>query len=281
MDSIFSYIDYRKFLKDYYHYEKERKPYFSFRFFSLQAGIKSPVFLKEVYDGKKNLSRNMIDKFSTAIKFKKREATYFKNLVHFNQAKTAEEKQEYYVVLKSMANLINQHVLKTEFFEFYDKWYTCVIRELITQFNFKNNYELLAASVLPAITVPQARKSVQVLLKLGLVEKQRNGTYNQVKKDITTGSEVASHVVRNHNRKMLELADNAIVNVPVDQRYCKGITMGITRGCYDLIVAETEAYKDRLLSIVDNCKEPDEVYELYVQLFPLAKKVKTAGGGGK
>ncbi len=223
----------------------------------------------------------MIEKFCAAIKFKQREATYFRNLVHFNQAKTATEKQEFYVVLKSMANLINQHILKTEFFEFYDKWYTCVIRELITQYNFKNKYELLAASVYPAITVPQARKSVQLLLKYGLIARQRGGTYIQVEKDITTGSEIASHVVRNHNRKMLELADNAIVNVPVDQRYCKGITMGITRQCYDLIVAETEAYKDRLLSIVDNCKEPDEVYELYVQLFPLAKKVTKTGEEGK
>ena len=61
MNSIFSYIDYRKFLKDYYNSEKESKLYFSYRFFSQKAGIKSPVFLKEVYDGKKNLSRNMME----------------------------------------------------------------------------------------------------------------------------------------------------------------------------------------------------------------------------
>ena len=137
---------------------------------------------------------------------------------------------------------------------------------------------MLAASVYPPITEPQARKSVQLLITLGLIKRKRDGTCVQTEKDITTGSEVASHVVRNHNRKILELADNAIVNVPVDQRYCKGITIGISREYYDLIVAETEAYKDRILSIVDNCKEPDEVYELYLQLFPLAKKAEKPGG---
>lgn len=279
MYPIFSYIDYRKFLKDYYNYEKKRIKNFSFRFFSQQADIKSPVFLKEVYDGKKDLSLKMIRKFCAALKFKKREATYFRNLVHFNQAKTAEEKQEFYIVLRSMADMVDQHVLKTGFFEFYDKWYTCVIRELITQNNFKNDYELLANSVYPSITVPQAKKSVQVLLRLGLIKVQHDGTYVQTEKDITSGSEVDSLIIRNHNRKMVELARNAVVNLPVNQRYCKGITMGITREYYDLIVAETELYKDRILSIANSCKEPDEVYELYLQVFPLGKKVKKKEGG--
>jgi len=272
MNSIFSYIDYRKFLKDYYNSEKESKSYFSYRFFSQKAGIKSPVFLKEVYDGKKNLSRNMIEKFCTALKCKQKEANYFRNLVYFNQAKTADEKQEFYAVLRSMIKHIEQHILKSDFFEFYENWYTCVIWELITQFKFKIDYERIAKSVYPAITVRQAQTAIKLLIRLKLIKKQPDGTYKQTEKDISTGSEVASHIIRNHNRKMLELADNAINNIPVNQRYCKGITMGINRTCYDLIVTETEAYKDRIISIVNNCKEPDEVYELYLQLFPLSKK---------
>lgn len=274
MESIFTYLDYRKYLKDFYKTEKESKKYFSYRYFSQKAGIKSPVFLKEVYDGKKNLSRKMIDKFNIALKFNKKESTYFRNLVQFNQATSSIEKQEYYVVLKSLVKSVDQHILKSDFFEFYDEWYTCVVRELITQKNFKSNYELLAKTIYPPITTLQARKSVQLLLKLKLIQRQEDGSYKQTKKDISTGSEVASHIVRNHNIKMLNLAEQAINEIPVTERYCKGITMGINKTTYDLILTETEAYKDRILSIVNNCKEPDEVYELYLQLFPLSRKVK-------
>lgn len=273
MDSIFTYLDYRKYLKDYYQSEKENKKYFSYRYFSQKAGIKSPVFLKEVYDGKKNLSRKMIDKFCLALKFNKKQSNYFRNLVQFNQATTAVEKQEFYIVLKSLVKSVDQHILKSDFFEYYDQWYTCVIRELVTQKNYKNDYALLAKLVFPPITTLQARKSVQLLLKLKLIQRQEGGSFKQTKKDISTGSEVASHVVRSHNIKMISLAENAISNVSVDKRYCKGITMGLNKETYDLILTETEAYKDRILSIVNNCKEPDMVYELYMQLFPLSKKI--------
>lgn len=272
MESIFTYLDYRSFLKDYYNSEKESKKYFSYRFFSQKAGVKSPVFLKEVYDGKKNLSRKMIDKFCLALKFNKKESDYFRNLVQFNQAKTSTEKQEFYQVLKSMVKSVEQHILKTPFFEFYDQWYTCVIRELITQTNYKHDYELLAKSIYPPITTLQARKSVQLLLELQLIKRTENGKFKQTKKDISTGSEVASHVIRNHNLKMISLAENSIQNIPIEERYCKGITMGIDKETYDLLVIETEAYKDRILSIVNNCKTPNRVYELYLQLFPLSKK---------
>lgn len=271
MDSILSYINFRDFLKDYYTEQKENFSYFSYRYFSQKAGIKSPVFLKEVYDGKKNLSSTMIEKFCKVLKFNAKETKYFRILVHFNQAKTSDEKQEYYTHLKTMVDTVEQHVLKSDFYVYYDKWYTSVIREIVTQMKYKNNLDELANKVYPPISRKEAKESLKLLVDLNFIKRNRKGYYEQTQKDITTGSEIASHIIRQHNRQMLKLADNAIENVPVDRRFSKGITMGIDRAAYDLILAETEAYKDRIISIVNNCKAPDEVYELYLQLFPLSK----------
>lgn len=272
MESIFSYIDYRKYLKEYYRFEKETKSYFSYRYFSQKAGIKSPVFLKEIYDGKKNLSKKMIEKFTAVLKFSPKEATYFRNLVHFNQATTSQEKQQYYTILKEMVQTVEQHILNDKLLTFYENWYTSVIRELITQSDYDGNETRLAQVVFPPITQQEARESIELLIKLGLIRHEADGRYVQTKKDVTSGSVVVSHLIRNHNQTMLDLAKRSIEEVSVDKRYCKGITLGINRACYDLIIAETEAFKDRVIGIVNNCKDPDEVYELYLQLFPLSKK---------
>ena len=46
MRDLFEYINYRRYLADYYRSRKEELPAFSYRYFCNKAGIKSPVFLK-------------------------------------------------------------------------------------------------------------------------------------------------------------------------------------------------------------------------------------------
>jgi uncharacterized protein (TIGR02147 family) len=95
MKPVFEYIDYRRYLRDYYAENKKSKKYFSYRYFSSRAGIKSPVFLKLIIENKRNLTRPMIEKFCKALDLNNKEALYFRHLVLFNQGKTAQEKQEH------------------------------------------------------------------------------------------------------------------------------------------------------------------------------------------
>ena len=53
MNKIYTYTDYRKFVKDYYLSKKKSIRRFSYRSFSEKAGFSSPNFIKLVIDGKK------------------------------------------------------------------------------------------------------------------------------------------------------------------------------------------------------------------------------------
>ena len=55
MKDIVEYTDYRKFIQDYYD-ERKRSSAFTWREFAHDAGFTSPVYLKYVCEGKKNLS---------------------------------------------------------------------------------------------------------------------------------------------------------------------------------------------------------------------------------
>ncbi len=109
MKSIFQYLNYRIFLKDYYTELKAEKKHFSYRYFSRRANINSPNFLKVVIEGKRNLSSKTIDKFAKAIGFNKSEAVFFRHLVLFNQAKTSSERRENFIILKEMAIHLQQN----------------------------------------------------------------------------------------------------------------------------------------------------------------------------
>jgi uncharacterized protein (TIGR02147 family) len=269
MKSVFEYIDYRRYLKDFYDFQKKTKKYFSYRFFAQKAGINSPILLKMVFDGKRNLSRKTLEKFIGGLNLKEKEAIYFRNLVLFNQAKSALEKQEHYRVLRSMAQQVPQYIMENDHFEYFDKWYFSAVREGLCQYDYCDDWDAIASSVRPAITPAQAKEAVAWLLRQGFVKKLKNGRYEQVHKAVSTRSEVRSLVVRNFNRKMIQLAERSLDEFPTSERYATGITVGLTREAYDILVAEIEAFRDRVVNIVDVLDTGDRVCQVNIQMYPL------------
>ncbi|MBN1130450.1 MAG: TIGR02147 family protein, partial [Chitinispirillaceae bacterium] len=274
-------FDYRAFLRDYYTFKKTQNRYFSYRFFAHKAGIKSPVFFKEVAEGQKNLSRSMIEKFSAALQLSEKEATYFKYLVLFDQAKTGKEKQEHYVVLRSMENAKSEKALNADQYDYFSTWYNVVIRELVTLFDFKDNFELLATTVLPPIRTREAKASVELLLKLGLIKKKPDGGYEQTDTAITAESGVASLAIRQFNKAMATHAVAAIEDFPKTERSVSGITIGISPAMYDIINAEMAAFKDRIVTLVSRDEKCDRVYQFNMQLFPMSRKRDVSPGNGR
>jgi uncharacterized protein (TIGR02147 family) len=272
MKAIFEYSDFRDFLRDYYTYKKKHSRYFSYRHFAKIAGIKSPVFFKEVAEGKKKLSNNMIQKFCLALQFNEKEASYFKHLVLFNQARTGKEKQEYYVVLRSLETVKSEKALNADQYDYFSTWYNVVIRELVMLYDFHGNFELLAAMVRPSIKAKEVKASVELLLKLGLLQKRPDGTYVQVDTAITIESGVAPLAVRQFNKAMAMHAVTAIDELPITERSISGVTVGISASMYDIINAEIASFKDRIVTLVSRDEKSDRVYQLNLQLFPLSKK---------
>jgi uncharacterized protein (TIGR02147 family) len=273
MKAIFKYIDYRHYLADFYAGKKSTTRHFSYRYFAHRAGIKSPVFLKQVIVGKRNLTRTMIEKFVAAIGLNKREAVFFRQLVQFNQAKTASEKQETYGVLLSMIEYVKERQLSGDHYRYFDKWYHSVIRELVCLRNFGDDFNAIARAVTPRIKPGEAEKSLRLLLRLNLVEKQKDGTCRQTDSAIASSDDMVALARRSFNSEMLRMAIAANETLPPSERNVSGITMGISRSCYDILLAEMTAFKERVKAIVNQDKASDRVYQLNLQLFPLSKEL--------
>ena len=271
MHSIFEYLDYRKFLADYYAFKKKMHRSFSYRSFNAKAGISSPVFLKLVIDGKRNLGLSSIEKFATALGLNKKESLYFRKLVLFDQSTTPDEKQEHYTVLRSMRNTVSEKLLNNSQYDYFSNWYNAVIRELVTLYDFKDNFQLLADSVRPAITPGEAKASVELLVKLNLLKKKEHGLYEQVNTAIATEGNIGLVAVRHFNRSMLLNALRAIDDVDRNTRHVSGLTIGISKSMYSIIDVEIAAFKERIVSLVNRDENSSGVYQLNIQFFPLSK----------
>jgi len=272
--SVFDYTDYRKYLADYYAAKKQENPTVSYNSLSIRAGFKNKGFLYNVMHGKKNLAKSSIVMISSALGHKKGEAEYFENLVFFNQAQDLKERNYFFEKVSAVraggGGKVTVQELRKDQYDFYSNWHHSAIRSLIGMHHIKDDYAWLAKNVYPRISLKQARKSVELLSKLGLIAKDHQGFYKLSNQDITTGQEVVSLAVLNFNKQAGELALRALEDLPKNKRNITGVTMGISQKTYDKICEEISDFRKRIVEMASEDKEADRVFQMNLQLFPMS-----------
>lgn len=133
-------------------------------------------------------------------------------------------------------------------------------------YGFKNDYTWLAKNVCPKITPKKARKSVELLEKLGLIKKQKEGGFVISDRSKTTEKEVASLAVLNYHLESAKLALEAIRHFPKEKRNITGMTLGISEKVYDEICEDIAEFRKK---IAEKDKEANTVYQLNFQFFPV------------
>jgi len=272
MKPIFDYMNYREYLDDMYKEKKEMGAFYSFRIFSQKAGFKSPNFLKLVIKGERNLSKESVFKFVKALKLNRNEADYFENLVFFNQSKTLEEKNSYLKKMMKYRKKSDPHKIEESEYKYYSAWYHPVVRELAAAADFKDDYKKLGKMVIPPITPLEAEKSVKLLLNLDFIRKVENDGYRLTEKSLTTGPTVRSIAVANYHKEMMKLASESIERFSSQEREVTSLTLTVSEDTVDTIKQRLKQFREDLLELTDGEKNPQQVVQLNLQLFPLSEK---------
>ena len=273
MKRVMEYQNFRLYVRDFYTERKIRSG-FTWRDFAKAAGYSSPVFLKLVCDGKANLSDVGIERVANAMGLVGADLQYFRALVNFNQEKDSSKKKVVFKELRAIAKENEMTLVGEDQYDYYESWINPVLRELVPQVPEATPAQV--ADMLAFDTqAAEVKKALKLLEKVGLLNKNADGSFEQSSKAITTGNiEVTSLSVREMHRQMGELAVRSLDEVPVNERDISGLTLGISESAYSRITKEIEDFRRRVASIVLQETEEDRVYRLNVQLFPLTKKFK-------
>lgn len=220
-------------------------------------------------NGERKLTSKMLGSFIKGLGLAESDARYFAILVNYNQSKNSAEKQQLLVQLRDLKRKVKQVLVTADYYEYYSKWYNIAIRELACIINWNDDYELLAKSIIPPIKKSDAHESVEFLITAGFLKKEGDH-YIQTEPAITSGSEVSSLSIRNYNKFMAELAQNAIEEFSPTERDIQSLTIGISQESFRLIKQETQEFLTRIIRIVDDDKCADQVYNMNIHLFPLS-----------
>lgn len=272
LDRLFEYDNYRFFLKDYFQVQKELKESFSHRYFARRAGFSSSGFFHHVIEGKRGLTEKSMEKMIKGLSLRGRKATFFKNLVLFNQAKELEEREKYFKVIDRIRKTSYIYKVKKKQFTFYEEWYHPVIRELAASKNWNGNFAALASLVVPAISAEKAKSSVELLENIGMIKKIDEGKYIQVQ-DAVTASDVPVVVTRKMRKDYLQLAEKAMEQLPLEERLISGVTVSMSRERFDKIVLKLDEVRQMILAdALEEDSQKQSVYQINFQAFPLSRE---------
>jgi uncharacterized protein (TIGR02147 family) len=272
MSTIYSYTNYRTFLKDFFSFKKESNPHFSFQVFANKAGIKARDHILRVMNGQSNLSYEGSIKFASAMDLSEKEVDYFVNMVLFNQAKSHDEQLSYFNKMSQICNATPAQRLRQDQYNYFAEWYYSALRSFLPLYNFNNNYGMIGKYLDPPISTLQVRKAIDLLCEMGLLTVDENGNYKVAVASLTAGDEVASMAINSFHRQSLELAIRSISKTPADQRDISGVTMSVSQKGFEKIKSEIQAFRKKIMSIAENDTEEDRVVQFNMQLFPLTKK---------
>lgn len=275
MISIFNYTDYRLFLKEFYQAKKEKNSKYSYRTFCRLAGIPSPSLYNDVASGKRNLTRKTIPAFIKGLHLNEEEGDYFSTLVLLNQSKSDKERQYLMESLKKFIPGFTRKTLPMNQLAYYSKWYHSAIRELCCLINWNGDYKKLARTLVPKITTAEAKKSIQLLIELGLIEKTKTGTYRQRDPHITTQNDLLPLSIRDLNRNFAAMGREAIDRFSPEKRDCSGLILGLSKNGYDQIKEEIKEFKRRIVRITHHDSDANQVYCMNMNFFPMSENTKT------
>lgn len=266
LPNIFEYINYREYLEDYYQMRKIWDDGFTHSYICYKIGQKnSRTFYNNIVKGRRDLSNSFINRFSELLELTTQETFYFRILVLYCQSKDAQEKELLFEQLVQLNNT-PEHRLEEESFEYYSHWYYSSVRALLDIYDFKSNYKQLSETLIPSITVEEAKRAIKLLKKLKLIEKNSNGYYKPTQNGITSGFKKNHHQVKKYQLQCLELAKLAVMDDDESAYKSSTFTVSISEKGYERIVERTTQYREEIDEIVNKDEdEDDRLYQINIQ----------------
>ena len=267
--NIYEYVNYRDYLRQYYESGKEHRSAFSYRFLARRAGFSSPNYYKLVMDGDRNIGPDSIEKFADALDLTDEERRFFADLVAFNQAEDVDERNEAFERIAARRRFRKARRIDQSMFEYLSHWYHPAIRELAARPDFEADAEWIGARLSPSVPTDKIADSLDLLFDMQLLVRDEKGEIHRGDPSLTTGHEVGSLAIGNFHRQMIERASESIESFDSEVRDISALTVCIDVAMVDDLKDRIHAFREKLLHLADDTDNPEAVYQMNVQLFPL------------
>jgi len=274
MEPVFTYFDYREFLRDFYQKKKAEQSFFSYRYMAQKTGIDQGNLVR-ILNGSLHLAVKKIKDVCKLCGFDENESRYFESLVLFNRAKSEEERTIFFEQLLDIKG-VESHVLARDQYRFFSNWYNAAIWGILNYFPLRDkdgesNYAEMADLLIVPIGIRKLKESVELLERLGLIEKDDQGGFKVTQRNITTGKMWHSIAISRFRKEMIQLSLNSYDKVEREHQDISAVTMNMPYSAIEEFRDAIRKFRESILNMAEKYSSDPAVFQLNMQLFPLVK----------
>lgn len=227
----------------------------SLRSFSKHLEI-SPSTLSKILSGKRGIPKSQAKRFAQKLISSTSEQEKFIEAVL--EHKNSDQHKKY------SDNIILDQNDSVDMFNILAEWEFFAILNVIKIKNFDHTPDFLARSL--NISLKRVHYCLEILHKNDFIS-MKNGEIKRVARNLDTTNDVLSRALKLAHLEELELAKNRI-NVDVERKYYRSMTFTMAKKDMTKLKRYIEKMVSDTEKLTDN-SEPEEVYILSTQLFPL------------
>jgi uncharacterized protein (TIGR02147 family) len=282
MPNLSEYLDFRKYLADYYSYRRELskndlRPY-TYAVFSAGANIKSPNYLKMIIESRRNLSPEMIAKFARALGLNKEQGEEFRLLAMFGQATDPAERNMFLKELNEFrvkAKLKSGEISKATW-EKIPNWVAWVLYSMIDQEGADFRLVKLREHLRGKASDGEIEEALRSLINSGeVIVDEITGRPQKARNLMENADEVPPALVRRLQAELMYLGMESLFRDSPTEREFGTATLAMTQSEFEelrfqLRKIRKEAQKNNAVKRATS--KGDRVYQLNLQLFPVTNK---------
>jgi len=207
--SIFKYVDFRTYFREFYSMRNKGDRRFSHRFLSEKLGDKSPSFFLKVIQGQRRLTDEQLERVCKLFELDREETRYMQSMYRFGIAKDSAER-EYHLGLMVAISSPSRKELGSEASDFYSEWYHSAIRALLGILDIGSDLSPILKSIHQGLSLQQVRQSMLLLERLGLIEQNEQGFWKPKENSIFFKSPIQDATMRSYRLKCLDLVKQSV-----------------------------------------------------------------------
>ena len=266
------YFDYREYIKDVL--DALQKDGLSLRAIQETIGVSGSAFFSRILDGSRPLSLANAKLIAKAWSMNDDESQYFMDLVSFGNERDVERRENFLKKLLVVRSRNKEFALQDGSLKFFSKWYYPVLRDLLPLLPAGVSAEKIGRMFTPVLRAPQVQSGIDYLTEAGFVVIQKDGTYRVADPIVATPPRVRSTILRKYHLKNLEINAQVYDDFTSDDRSITSVTCSLSKEGFEKVRAEIASFRERILAIAREDREPDRVCHVGFQLVPRAKEVK-------
>lgn len=266
---LMEYLDYASFLKDWMQAARTDKKFISFRYLASKMGMDAGTLAKVIH-GQRHLTMKQAALLPKILGLAPTESNFFITLVAYCRSTNGSDLQMYFERLMAIKGM-EMPSLKHSQAEFFHLWHHSVIRAALSYKVPAGDFRSLAKELLPPISEDEARNSVELLTRLGMIAPAEGGAYEVTHAFITGGGEWNTKAIRNFQQQVIRLGERSLLQDPPDMRDISTLTVSIPRASLATIKNQIAEFRRGLLRQISEMDDPDCVYQLNIQLIPMTQ----------